>query len=258
MKKVVLICMLTMLGLTQGYAQSESGSKVESFGIFDHVGGGVSLGLDGIGFDVAAPITDYFAVRMGMSFLPKITYGFDMDVDSNSSSFTTKKVKGEGKLNKVDFKLLFDAYPFKSSSFHVTLGAFIGSSKVVSVYNTEPFLDPSEWGTAGIKIGDYRISSDDTGNVEASIKVNSFKPYLGVGFGRAVPKGRIGFSFDLGVQFWGTPGVYAGVKDDFGNFHEKKLEKGDVKNDDTDKFFDIMSKIVVYPVLSFRLSGRFL
>ena len=258
MKKVVLICMLTMLGLTQGFAQSESGSKVESFGIFDHVGGGISVGLDGIGFDVAAPITDYFAVRMGMSFLPKITYGFDMDVDSNSSSFTTKKVKAEGKLNKVDFKLLFDAYPFKKSSFHVTLGAFIGSSKVVSVYNTEPFLDPSEWGTAGVKIGDYRITSDENGNVNADIKVNSFKPYLGVGFGRAVPKGRIGFSFDLGVQFWGTPGVYSLVKDDFGKTSYQELKKGDIKNDDTDKFFDIMSKIVVYPVLSFRLSGRFL
>lgn len=254
MKKIVLICMLAMLGLTQGKAQSE----VESFGLFDHVGGGISLGTDGIGFDVAAPINDYFGVRMGLSFLPKITYGFDMDIDSSSSSFSSKKVKGEGKLNMVDFKLLFDAYPFKNSSFHVTVGAFIGSSKVVSIYNTEPFLNPSEWGTAGIKIGDYRISSDENGNVSADIKVNSFKPYLGVGFGRAVPKGRIGFSFDLGVQFWGTPGVYALARDDFGNLSYQKLKKGDIKNDDTDKFFDIMSKIVVYPVLSFRLSGRFL
>ena len=152
----------------------------------------------------------------------------------------------------------------------MTGGFFLGKSILANAYNTSPVVSDEKhangnykyWGTSGPELGtglkSYTVVSDKQGNINADAKVNSFKPYLGVGFGRAVPKGRIGFSFDLGVQFWGTPGVYAGVKDDFGNFHEKKLEKGDVKNDDTDKFFDTMSKIVVYPVLSFRLSGRFL
>ena len=38
----------------------------------------------------------------------------------------------------------------------------------------------------------------------------------------------------------------------------RKLTKEEVDNDDADKFFDIMSKIRVYPVLSFRLAGRIL
>ena len=39
--------------------------RVDEFGIFDHVSLGVNLGTNGLGLDLAAPVTDYLQVRAG-------------------------------------------------------------------------------------------------------------------------------------------------------------------------------------------------
>ncbi len=225
------------------------------------MGAGLSVGTDGIGIDIAMPASEHFGLRLGMSFLPPIKFHTDVDIDSDDESFTTDEVEVEAKINKIDAKLLLDYYPFRKSSFHITAGAFIGPSKVIKAYNNEQFLKPSEWGTAGVKIGDYRVTSDENGSVQADVKVNAFKPYLGVGFGRAVPKRPISVSVDLGVQFWGKPGVYTWTKDDWGERSYNRLSKDDFTGDDEDSkdardAIDVISKVKVYPVLSVRLCGR--
>lgn len=226
-------------------------------GIFNHVSLSAGIGLDGYGLEVAAPITSYLALRAGISALPHVKYKFDVDIDSDDPAFSNDEVEVEGKLNKKDWKVLLDIYPFgPESSFRLTGGLFIGPEKLIEAYNTSQFLKPSEWGTAGVKLGDYRITSDEFGNVRADIKVKKVKPYVGIGVGRNVPKKRLSVTADFGVQFWGKPGVYTKAKDSFGDYYDKKLEKGDFDDDDADKAFDIMSKITVYPVISIRLCGR--
>ena len=217
--------------------------------LFNHLGAGVSLGLEGLGFELAVPATNWAAVRLGMSFLPQATYSQKVDVDFGNNTTSNTEVEIEGKLKKTDFKILFDFYPIPRHSFRLTAGAYIGSKDLVTVNNKEP-LPPL---ATGIQLGDYEVRSDMSGKVNADIKVNSFKPYLGVGFGRAVPsKYRLSFNFDAGVQFWGTPGVWTTTR----NSTYQKLEKGNIDNDDSNKFFDVLSKMTVYPVISLRLNGR--
>lgn len=260
MKKVLFMA-LALLCMQGVRAQEE-------FGIFDHFGGGISVGTDGIGIDLAAPITDMFAVRTGVSFLPALKFKTDIDIDNEDDSNTYyDEIEAQFKLNKVDFKLLFDYYPIKSSSFHLTAGAFIGSSKFINVTNNSPILKKEEdYGTAGLKLGGKYVSTDEKGNVDINLKVNSFKPYLGIGFGRAVPKkSRVSVSCDFGVQFWGKPGVYALAADNkidlaAGNKKEMKFTADDLTDADSEDLqdaFDIMEKVVVYPVLNIRLTGRF-
>ena len=125
---------MAFIGLSQTFAQSD-----EDKNIFNHLSAGISLGLDGIGFEVAAPLTDYCAVRMGYTFMPKIKIDKDIDLGrdpafinySDNDRSLKQNVNVEGKLNIGNFKLLFDAYPSKSSSFHFTVGAYIGSSSIV-------------------------------------------------------------------------------------------------------------------------------
>jgi len=254
MKKLFLLVVAALFGWQTTQAQEE----VE-YGLFNHLGVGVSLGTDGIGFDVAAPITEWAAVRAGMSIFPSIKYDDDVNIRSNSKSFTKKDVNIEGKLNMKDFKLLFDFYPIKSSGFHLTAGAFIGSKKIINAYNTEEFLARDEWGVSGIMIGDNRVTSDKNGNCEANIEVAGFKPYLGFGFGRAVPNSRFTVSCDFGVKFWGKPCVGAMVSDDFGNRSYKKIHYKDLNDDDNEDLrdgFKTAEKITVFPVLNIRLTGR--
>ena len=254
MKKLFLLVVAALFGWQTTQAQEE----VE-YGLFNHLGVGVSLGTDGIGFDVAAPITEWAAVRAGMSIFPSIKYDDDVNIRSNSKSFTKKDVNIEGKLNMKDFKLLFDFYPIKSSGFHLTAGAFIGPKKIITAYNTEEFLARDEWGVSGIMIGDNRVTSDKNGNCEANIEVAGFKPYLGFGFGRAVPNSRFTVSCDFGVKFWGKPCVGAMVSDDFGERSYKKIHYKDLNDDDDEDLrdgFKTAEKITVFPVLNIRLTGR--
>ena len=163
--------------------------------------------------------------------------------------------------------VLVDFYPFPShSSFHLSAGAHIGTGTVVNVHNRyDGILKPiTMWNNAmvnpevqplveqyglrriGVAIGEYFIMPDEDGNINAKIKVSGFRPYLGLGFGRAVPRKTIGCQFDLGVQFWGSPKVYV-------NGEELKANRAGERLDDV---LSIVSRIKVFPVLNFRLVGR--
>ncbi|MQN82601.1 hypothetical protein [Segatella copri] len=74
--------------------------------------------------------------------------------------------------------------------------------------------------------------------------------YLGLGFGRLVPKNRIGCRFELGCQFMGKLKVYQ-------NGNEIDINKAleDAGEDDLSKF---VKDLKVYPVLKFSLTGRIL
>lgn len=256
MKKLFAILLVSLLG-TQGIMAQKN---TQDFGCFDHLGVGVSVGLDGIGLELATPLTDFAALRAGVAFWPKISYKTDVDINDNNS-LIENNVELEGTLNIFNFKLLADVYPFKGSSFHVTAGAYFGKEEVVSVTNTTSFIkDPAKYGKLGLKLGDYRITTDKFGNIQADAKVNALKPYLGIGFGRAVPKKhRVAVACDLGVQFWGKPRLGAMTKDDWGNEYYHKFKSSDLDeydDEDLKDALDLAEKFSVFPVLNIRISGR--
>lgn len=265
-----ILTTLALVGL-MGTMSVQAQDRVDNFGIFDHVSAGVSLGTTGIGFEVAAPVTNYLQARVGYSFMPKFNYKGDININTKNGVFMKEdgsgyydKAKFEGKLNMGDFSVLVDFYPFKTSTFRITGGAYIGKEKFVSVKTTEPFVNSMYWGVAGPELGvapnTYTIMTDNEGNVEADVKVNTFKPYIGIGFGRAVPKGRVSVCFDLGVQFWGEPGLYTTIDDKYGTRY-RKINKDKILNDadycdDIRDALKTAKKVIVYPVLSLRVNGR--
>ena len=269
MKKPILFLVMAILGIGQSFAQLEQ----DDYKFFNHLNAGISLGFDGIGFDVAAPLTYNFAVRAGYTFMPRVKYSTSIDIEDNVA-FMKDEVDLKGKLKMGDFHLLVDYYPFKKSSFHLTAGAYIGNRTIATIKNTMPFVKEGYWGNSGIELGNTHslaeqytmISEAETGDAKMDMKVNVFKPFVGVGFGRAVSKRRVGVQFDLGVQFWGSPKLYTNVK--YFDFTEgdyvtrfEKLERGRITspNDDYQDLKDaarIIEKICVYPVLKIRVNGR--
>lgn len=272
--KKTLICLATMfMAMTSVSAQTDSR-------IFNHLSIALNLGTPGIGADLSVPCTRFLDFEAGFSIMPKI--GYSTDIHPNFSKYTDasnvardlglNKVPIKGKLNMVNGKFLINFYPIPVSSFHITAGAYFGKGSVVEVYNTEyGQLNPINTANneidkynlnyalpnglpqqekIGVKLGDYLLTPDAAGNAKATLKTHGFKPYLGLGFGRGVPKTkRIGFKFDLGVMFWGSPDVV--------DHNGVSLSKQDWDNKDGGAFKTI-SKIKVYPVLNFRLCGRIL
>ena len=220
--------------------------KVTEFGIFDHLSAGFTFGMTGFGIDVAAPVTEYLQVRAGYNFFDGFKH--KEDIDYRAKGQPTKKTEVEGKSYVGTAKLLLDIFPFKNSMFHFTTGFYLGKEEVLKAENTIPVyaFDPGE----GLVIGDYIVGFDQDGIAKATIKVNKFRPYVGLGFGRAVPRKRFGVSGDLGVMFWGKPKLYekqTGM--------DLEVQKSDLGSD-SDKYFDIVSKITVWPVLTVRFTGR--
>lgn len=263
-KKILFFAAAFMLVANVAKAQDEDDNY-----IFTHLGAGLSVGLDGIGVEVAAPCTPYLGIRAGVSFIPKISVNInDISYDRNNPNHEAK-ASAKASFKKIDGKLLFDAYPFGNKySFHVTAGIFVGSNELITATLKE---DPEEPIGGGIskEIGkaEWDVKADPkTHEVDFRLKTNVVKPYVGIGFGRMVPKPtkRVGVSCDIGVQFHGTPEFqgYATASTASGDKHQwVTLEGKDFNfdksfNDDVDKALDIIHKVKIWPVLNIRITGR--
>ena len=277
MKKLLVIFAFLGMSLTPASAQEEDQL------IFNHLGIGVSVGTTALGINVSTVLTPYFGLRAGVNLWPILKLRSNLHLGSRIQNWEPGDIaKYAQELNEVLSEdeqvpmempeamsmhikpkltaghLLIDYYPF--TGFHLGTGTVIdihnrheGSLMPVTAWNNamenpdaQEVVERNNLQPIGLVLGDYFIAPDENGNIDARIRVSGFRPYLGLGFGRAVPRKRIGCQFDLGVQFWGSPKVMV-------NGEELKPDK---VGEELDDVLSIVSRIKVFPVLSFRLVGR--
>ena len=273
------ICLIGVAVLLAAFSlQADDNNVLRHYSL--SVGGGTT----GITADMGTMVTDYLGLRGGVDYMPKLTYSVWLDMDAVNLSAKEilsqhevpsslrerygipEKVQVQSKYNNFTGHALLDIYPFKGNGFHLTVGSYFGKSgsKLVEAYNKEDgvlkgvadfnarrgvfIIVPQEYGDIAAKLGGYNVKPDDQGNVNAYIEVNSIRPYVGLGYGRAVPRSSVNCQVDLGVQLWGTPRVYNGVNGEQLTSEGAKGEDGGV--------LKLISDLSVFPVLSIRLSGR--
>ena len=220
------------------------------YGYFNSLGLGLSVSTVGVGLEVSTPIGNYLALRGGVSFMPKFTVTDEVNADLKGVPQgypQSAEVELEGSTKRTTGELLLNLYPFRSNGFFVAAGASFGGDKFVQITGHSDELQQliAAGGSAGLQIGDVSIPVDQNGNVSGGLKVSAVRPYVGLGYGRAVPSKRINVMLDAGVQLHGTPEVYS----DFGQVDQLMAE---VDND----FTDIINKLKVYPVIRFRICGK--
>ena len=245
MKKLIFICASALLCCSN--IQNAYGQK-EDYGFFNSLTVGVSAGTTGVGFDVATPIGNYLQLRVGMNMIPDISYNDELQIEARTTSTNTVYFCDvDGSIKRSTTDIVLNLYPFRSSSFFIAGGLSIGGKEIVKVngHSDDAARLIEQGAELGINIGDYNIPFDTKGNVSGGIMVKESRPYFGIGFGRAVPKKRVGFMFELGAQLHGTPEIYTNTG---------KLE---ILTEEADnKYSDIINNVKVYPVLKFRLCGR--
>ena len=102
------------------------------------------------------------------------------------------------------------------------------------------------------KTGAYRIVPDENNMIKAKLKVNSFRPYLGFGYGGSLSKHSDMYHLyvNCGVMFWGgKPKMPT---------HDGTDLINDVENigGSIGKTVDFFGKFVAYPVLEVRLAHK--
>lgn len=228
---------------------------------------GVSLGvMDGVGVDLGFGIIDNLNVRVGYGIIPSFLikeYGIELPAwGSNPATSTAMsgKVPGNG-------SLLVDYHP-GAGFFRITAGLFFGSAEFAKVYNTKAL--PESYHAAGISYyvdGDtsdltkfYRIQSDESGIVSAYFKSGAVKPFIGVGFGSAIPRNRVGVAFDLGVEYIGSLDLRTDARNMKGDIENLALTtdgvlqtiyeiRGHSREMSYDKYISYVDKLRSLPVL---------
>lgn len=272
-KRFILAAAALMLAAFAITAQDDD--EDFDFGYFRHYSLSVGVGSTGITGDVGTMIGKHLGMRLGIDYIPKISYNTKLDLNINNDIRSKcpdlpNQVEVKGEFENSSAHALLDIYPFNNSGFHVTVGGYFAQKdKVVNVYSEDhltmleiyefnnrqgKYEDvPESYGQMALKLGKYDIKPEYNNKhelkTEAYINTKKFRPYAGLGFGRAVPgESRLNCQFDMGVQFWGEPEVYNGVTNEHLAKEEAKGGNGGI--------IQTVSKIKVFPVVSVRLSCR--
>ena len=195
-----LAALLTLICVT-GQAQDRQ--------VFNHLSLGISLGTDGLGADLALPLSPFVQLRAGYAIFP---YTFKKTFDVNSevagvelTSFPASYTFWKGG----DGKLLMDVVPGKKTPFHLTLGVFAGWGKIIHWEADWQYqIDEEEYASRAFTYNGITFSTDSKGILQADAQLKHWIPYAGIGFGRAVNPGKgISINADLGVLITGGTSI---------------------------------------------------
>ncbi len=151
---------------------------------------GVGFGINGLGLDYGYMPSEMIAYRARFQTLP-------YDIKVANLEFSESYVGVDGKVNFTNLDFLIDFYPFKSS-FKIVggLSYFINNR-----------LESRGYFTESLNLGEFELSPDELGDVTISAEWAKWAPYMGLGFGKAVPNKRVGFGFEIGTYYGGAPDV---------------------------------------------------
>jgi len=254
MKRTFIISVLLIaLGAAGANAQEEKQ-------LFNHLGAGVTLGVDGFGLQVGAPITSFLQVRAGYAFHITSkgegsfgTHTMDNGHNVNLDEMPIYATSYKGGLGQ----LFVDFFPGKAEVFHITAGLFAGGGKFLSAKaDMRNSMAPEDYGVLMSK-GEFKFSTDSEGYGYGDALSWKVLPYVGIGTGRTAvlaPDRRFGFTFDAGVAFAGglkiqTYDFSTGTKVAYPVTSAATVDESGEMQDGG--FIDKLSGLAVLPVIKF-------
>ena len=143
--------------------------------------------------------------------MPSFKLSGDLDVDVKTSSLpqvpnvqypTSGTIHAEGSFDRTTFNVKANLYPFGGGSkFFIAAGLSIGGEKIAEVTGScdelrkfsennlhTPELKDQFRKAISANLGGYNLELDENYNLQGDIRCKNVRPYLGLGFGRLVPK----------------------------------------------------------------------
>ena len=240
MKKILTCCfaILCLANLPVAAQEPYAGGFLKNYGI------AVKASTLGVGADFITSLHPNIKVRLGLNYAGFLKYDINknFEADAHPSGGPDVDVHvGETSLDFLTGNLLVDFFPLKSLGIHITAGLYIGKTNIpVNGSADHPF-----------DVGGYIIIPGADHNLKATLKLGSiFKPYLGLGFGRTIPKSRVGFKFDIGLIYQGAPTIFSDNMDaaaSVSNKFQKFLTDQDIPKILTD-FWPMLSLSIIFRI----------
>ena len=231
---------------------------------YNYAKGSFALSHDGLNMGgISGSINDY--INDGNSYLSKVPgESRRLSPMPNSTS-----VDVDADIDLGGFKAMLEFYPSKNSGFHINAGVFAGSEGILDANGSVPDYwkayssmvndaktiakDYPDYSSVvgsipelSATVGDRTLALKDDGIVNLGLKTAAIRPYLGLGFGRSIPRKHFGFQFDLGVLYTG--------KYDITSANEVEGTSGyKVENEKITQVLELADKICIYPQMSLRL-----
>jgi len=151
---------------------------------------GANLSTNGIGLQLAHTLnkSGSLAARVGGSYLAIKQENLEVPVDG-----TTLIADIDAKVGSIG--VMLDWHPF-NNAFKITGGFAMLLNDIQANAITKD----------STKQGDIMIPPDEVGVITFGLKAKA-SPYIGIGFGRAIPKTRFGFTFEVGSFYTGAQDV---------------------------------------------------
>lgn len=150
---------------------------------------GINFSSNGIGGELSKELTKNKKLtgRVSFSYLP-------YSMDNISYDFSQTKLIAKADITLGAIGAYLDWHPF-GNSFKITGGAVYMLTQVKG----------NAYVRDSVKQGEITIPPNSVGKISVGIETLPIAPYLGIGFGRAVPKNRVGFGVEMGTYYIGSP-----------------------------------------------------
>ena len=157
-------------------------------------GASLNLTSNGIGVELSKSLTKNrkLVARLGGNYL---SYDLKNYVYNNGSKVKPQYLIANANIVLGSIGAYVDWHPF-GNAFKLTGGL---AYMISNLKSTAQLRDSQPQGV-------INIPPDEVGQIKAEIKPSSIiAPYIGIGIGRAIPKHRVGVSFELGTYYIGSP-----------------------------------------------------
>lgn len=187
MKKVLLSVFFfsfCLLGYTQDKIENENTGKKNAFA--------VSFGSPGLGLEYARKLSAKLSAKL-------VWHSFKLsDFEQTDLEIKDDLVDVLANLEVSVFDLGIEYHPFQNSSFKLTTGfGILSNVNLNAVFNYKE----------NVVVGNVVVNSRDVGQIISNVSWSGLAPYIGVGFGRAIPKNRLGIGIEIGTYFASSPTV---------------------------------------------------
>ena len=190
-------------------------------------------GLPGFAIGYGRKLNDHFTARVNYG---TITLSQNLD----NLTFSNREVNAIIDYDYRAFDFFMDLLPSKKSSFKFVVGASYLSNMKTSILLAA---------ASGETFGTITIPKEQIGDVFINAKWSGLSPYLAMGFGRTVPKNRVGFGFEVGGHFLG--------KSDFTFNATKSLVSLNETEKETKDFEEFIDAFKFLPTIQLHLAYKF-